>query len=214
MSIPTRKIIYSDKTPLLVSCVAFCVSVIALVISVKSINKTNEIEIINGIETVSKRKIEQNIPDVEIIRPDGSVVQVKSLDSKDNISQIVETKNSQQNSKSILTQPQKRPIPITRKEATKDNKASKVEKQEKNNSISSQINGNYVLQVGSFKTKELAIKHCEKVKKYIGSKQCSVSATNNRSIVYPFNNENEAKNMSMLLLQKVGINGLVKKNIK
>jgi cell division protein FtsN len=207
MSISTRKIIYSDKTPLLVSCVAFCVSIVALLISVKSINKTNEIEIINDIEGVNKRKIEQNIPDVEIIRPDGSVVQVKSLDSKDNISQIVDNKNNQQNLKNTLKQPQKRPIPITRKEATK-------EKQGKNNINNSQISGNYVLQVGSFKTKELAVKHCEKVKKYIGTKQCSVSAKNNRSIVYPFSSIDEAKNMAMLLLQKAGINGLVKKNIK
>ena len=60
----------------------------------------------------------------------------------------------------------------------------------------------------------MAVKHCEKVKKYIGTKQCSVSAKNNRSIVYPFSSIDEAKNMAMLLLQKAGINGLVKKNIK
>lgn len=211
-----KKINYG-KVAMSVSILSFIVSIIAICLSIKAINGVM-------VSTIKDAKNNNNIektinfvdkvPDVDIVRQDGSVISVKSYDGKDAVSKIIrEDEKKQVKAQSNISQSNNNGNVVkTNKKKKKNNVNNSVKEKDTDKAG---IYGDYVIQIGSFYNPEQALKECNRVKKVINEKKCGikvVSANNVRSIVYPFNKKEEATKFSIKINQMLKMQSFVKKN--
>ena len=222
-----------QKASLFLSVVACALSIFALI----SVNKMQIF--INNNEVINSRfKPIKDIPDVEIIKPDGTVEKISARKSQDELSKILGNKNSKneiklnkdvKEVKKNSNNKDKKPIePVSRekqnvvktKEVVKETTVVKQDTQQpvKPNTESvntEKIHGNFVVQIGAFKDRAIALSQCNKIKQHLNGKYCNVATSNNlvfRSIIYPFVSNDEALKFVSDFSQKTKINCLVKKN--
>ena len=195
------------------------ISVLALLLAVIANRRISNMQAANETEfgAVAEKKPFQQIekvPDVEVIKPDGTIIKAKSIESHDNLDKIV--------SKEIETA---KPVEVAKTEPVKQEKAPAVaarptetsKPQESKKTEPQGINGAFVVQAGSFKSKSLAETQCKKIlaKVNFGDKKCGVAQGNGsyRSIIYPFKSNNEASTFANKVQKSTKISCLVKRNV-
>ena len=106
---------------------------------------------------------------------------------------------------------EKAPVVVARPEEKPKAQTQEVKKTEPQG-----INGAFVVQAGSFKSKSLAETQCKKIlaKVSFGDKKCGVAHGNGsyRTIIYPFKNNNEASAFANKVQKSTKISCLVKRN--
>ena len=196
------------------------VSVLALILAVIANRRISNIQVTNEAEfgAVAEKKSFQQIekvPDVEVIKPDGTVIKAKSIESHDNLDKIVnkevETVKPIEVAKTEPAKQEKAPVVVAR-----PTEAPKAQTQEVKKDEPQGINGAFVVQAGSFKSKSLAETQCKKIlaKVSFGDKKCGVAHGNGsyRTIIYPFKNNNEASAFANKVQKSTKISCLVKRN--
>ena len=232
--ITAKKILTIQKVSLLCSVIAMTLSVIAIVsISTKCDLNMKIIKENKAFKPIDK------VPDVEIIHPDGRVEAVKSMESQDKLVDIIEPKkavnskkpepisrNNAKNDKNGKNNNKKEQQSSKDVKVSQNNNNKIDDKNIKNNQTNTNnnqkqeekkaINGNFIVQIGSFKDKKLAGVQCEKVVKTgkTKDKNCAISSQDNtfRSIVYPFKDIEEATAFANKLQRENRISCLVRKN--
>lgn len=199
--------------------ISIFISVLALLLAVIANRRISNMQSANEIEfgAVAEKKPFQQIekvPDVEVIKPDGTIIKAKSIESHDNLDKIV--------SKEIETA---KPVEVAKTEPVKQEKAPAVaarptetsKPQESKKTEPQGINGAFVVQAGSFKSKSLAETQCKKIlaKVNFGDKKCGVAQGNGsyRSIIYPFKSNNDASAFANKVQKSTKISCLVKRNV-
>ena len=175
----------------------------------------NEIEFGAVAEKKPFQQIEK-VPDVEVIKPDGTIIKAKSIESHDNLDKIVskeiETAKPVEVAKTEPVKQEKAPAVVARPAETQKAQTQEVKKTEPQG-----INGAFVVQAGSFKSKSLAETQCKKIlaKVNFGDKKCGVAQGNGsyRSIIYPFKSNNEASTFANRVQKSTKISCLVKRNV-
>ena len=196
------------------------ISVLALILAVIANRRISNMQSANDTEfsTVAEKKPFQQIekvPDVEVIKPDGTVIKAKSIESHDNLDKIVnkevEAAKPAEAAKTEPAKQEKAPVVIARPAETPKAQTQEVRKTEPQG-----INGAFVVQAGSFKSKSLAETQCKKIlaKVSFGDKKCGVAHGNGsyRTIIYPFKNNNEASAFANKVQKSTKISCLVKRN--
>ena len=196
------------------------ISVLALLLAVIANRRISNMQVANETEfgAVAEKKPFQQIekvPDVEVIKPDGTVIKAKSIESHDNLDKIVskevETAKPAEVAKTEPAKQEKAPAVVARPAETQ-----KAQTQEAKKAEPQGINGAFVIQAGSFKSKSLAETQCKKIlaKVSFGDKKCGIAHGNNsyRTIIYPFNNNNEASAFANKVQKGTKISCLVKRN--
>ena len=199
--------------PIFISVLALLLAVIANR-RISNMQAANEIEFGAVAEKKSFQQIEK-VPDVEVIKPDGTVIKAKSIESHDNLDKIVnkeiETAKPAEVAKTEPTKQEKAPAVIARPAET-----PKAQTQEAKKAEPQGINGAFVVQAGSFKSKSLAETQCKKIlaKVNFGDKKCGIAHGNGsyRSIIYPFKNNNDASAFANKVQKSTKISCLVKRN--
>ena len=171
-----------------ISVVLSIVSFIMALISIISINKINN-DIVNIATSEGKGfSLIGKVPDVEIIRPDGSIDKIKANESNDKLNDIIENKvaGKKKEEKKELKQNLVLPKKDDKKDNTKNDKViknvdKKVETNKENiskNDTKTNINKkevSFYIQIGAFTKQDLAEKQCKNIKKSItNGKQCIV----------------------------------------
>lgn len=199
--------------------ISIFISVLALLLAVIANRRISNMQAANETEfgAVAEKKPFQQIekvPDVEVIKPDGTIIKAKSIESHDNLDKIV--------SKEIETA---KPAEVAKTEPVKQEKAPAVsarptetsKPQESKKTEPQGISGAFVVQAGSFKSKSLAETQCKKIlaKVNFGDKKCGVAQGNGsyRSIIYPFKNNNDASAFANKVQKSTKISCLVKRNV-
>ena len=196
------------------------ISVLALILAVIANRRISNMQSANDTEfsTVAEKKPFQQIekvPDVEVIKPDGTVIKAKSIESHDNLDKIVnkevEAAKPAEVAKTEPAKQEKAPVAVARPEEKPKAQTQEVKKAEPQG-----INGAFVVQAGSFKSKSLAETQCKKIlaKVSFGDKKCGVAHGNGsyRTIIYPFKNNNEASAFANKVQKSTKISCLVKRN--
>ena len=196
------------------------ISVLALILAVIANRRISNMQSANDTEfsTVAEKKPFQQIekvPDVEVIKPDGTVIKAKSIESHDNLDKIVnkevEAVKPAEVAKTEPAKHEKAPVVVARPEEKPKAQTQEVKKTEPQG-----INGAFVVQAGSFKSKSLAETQCKKIlaKVSFGDKKCGVAHGNGsyRTIIYPFKNNNEASAFANKVQKSTKISCLVKRN--
>ena len=196
------------------------ISVLALILAVIANRRISNMQSANDTEfsTVAEKKPFQQIekvPDVEVIKPDGTVIKAKSIESHDNLDKIVnkevEAAKPAEVAKTEPAKHEKAPVVVARPEEKPKAQTQEVKKTEPQG-----INGAFVVQAGSFKSKSLAETQCKKIlaKVSFGDKKCGVAHGNGsyRTIIYPFKNNNEASAFANKVQKSTKISCLVKRN--
>ena len=196
------------------------ISVLALLLAVIANRRISNMQAANETEfgAVAEKKPFQQIekvPDVEVIKPDGTVIKAKSIESHDNLDKIVskevETAKPAEVAKTEPAKQEKAPAVVARPSETPKAQTQGVKKSEPQG-----INGAFVVQAGSFKSKSLAETQCKKIlaKVSFGDKKCGVAHGNGsyRTIIYPFKNNNEASAFANKVQKSTKISCLVKRN--
>jgi len=245
-----KGVVAMQKISLLASCVAVCLSMISII----SINKIKTNLYNNDIGEKVFKPI-KDIPDVEVIKVDGSIEQINSTESKDVFGKLMYNKKDNKvkkqeqevikeakkenvkqiklNEKVFAKKEDKKDIsnnvvkankivtPIERTKNTNQNKQNNLQQSkhaimnEQNTFTKNKIHGSFVVQIGAFKDKNVAVKQCENVKNNLNGKDCNIATTNNqvyRSIIYPFNSYQDANEYLIVFSSKTRITGLIKKN--
>ena len=200
--------------------ISIFISVLALLLAVIANRRISNMQSANNAEfsTVAEKKPFQQIekvPDVEVIKPDGTVIKAKSIESHDNLDKIVnkevETAKPAEAAKTEPAKQEKAPAVVARPAETQ-----KAQTQEAKKAEPQGINGAFVVQAGSFKSKSLAETQCKKIlaKVSFGDKKCGVAHGNGsyRTIIYPFKNNNEASTFANKVQKSTKISCLVKRN--
>ena len=200
--------------------ISIFISVLALLLAVIANRRISNMQSANNAEfsTVAEKKPFQQIekvPDVEVIKPDGTVIKAKSIESHDNLDKIVnkevETAKPAEVAKTEPAKQEKAPAVVARPAETQKAQAQEAKKAEPQG-----INGAFVVQAGSFKSKSLAETQCKKIlaKVSFGDKKCGVAHGNGsyRTIIYPFKNNNEASTFANKVQKSTKISCLVKRN--
>ena len=196
------------------------ISVLALILAIIANRRISNMQTANETEfgTVAEKKSFQQIekvPDVEVIKPDGTVIKAKSIESHDDLDKIV--------NKEAKTA---KPVEVVKTEPAKQEKAHvavarpveapKAQPQEAKKAEPQGINGAFVIQAGSFKGKSLAETQCKKIlaKVSFGDKKCGIAHGSNsyRTIIYPFKTNNEASTFANKIQKSTKISCLVKRN--
>ena len=196
------------------------ISVLALILAVIANRRISNMQSANDTEfsTVAEKKPFQQIekvPDVEVIKPDGTVIKAKSIESHDNldksVNKEVEAVKPAEVAKTEPAKHEKAPVVVARPEEKPKAQTQEVKKTEPQG-----INGAFVVQAGSFKSKSLAETQCKKIlaKVSFGDKKCGVAHGNGsyRTIIYPFKNNNEASAFANKVQKSTKISCLVKRN--
>ena len=244
-----KGIVFLQKLSLLASVFAVCLSIIAI-ISVNRIKLNTEHYDVHD----KLFKPIKDLPDVEIIKVDGSVEKIRATESKDELGKLLDKKNDNKNEANIKRKEQEiirevknidNRIKINDKVLEKKDEKGVQEKNlkkevkaikpvERNTSkvinistpsvkqhtqeqvaVKSKIHGNFVVQIGAFKDKNIALKQCENVKAYLEGKSCDIATSNNqvyRAIIYPFDTRKDAEEYLNKFSLKTRIIGLIKKN--
>lgn len=200
--------------------ISIFISVLALLLAVIANRRISNMQSANNAEfsTVAEKKPFQQIekvPDVEVIKPDGTVIKAKSIESHDNLDKIVnkevETTKPAEAAKTEPAKQEKAPAVVARPAETQ-----KAQTQEAKKAEPQGINGAFVVQAGSFKSKSLAETQCKKIlaKVSFGDKKCGIAHGNGsyRTIIYPFKNNNEASAFANKVQKSTKISCLVKRN--
>ena len=200
--------------------ISIFISVLALLLAVIANRRISNMQSANNAEfsTVTEKKPFQQIekvPDVEVIKPDGTVIKAKSIESHDNLDKIVnkevEAVKPAEVAKTEPAKHEKAPVVVARPEEKPKAQTQEVKKTEPQG-----INGAFVVQAGSFKSKSLAETQCKKIlaKVSFGDKKCGVAHGNGsyRTIIYPFKNNNEASAFANKVQKSTKISCLVKRN--
>ncbi len=206
--------------------VSIFISILALLLAVIANRRVSNMQNAQEIEfsAVAEKKPFQQIekvPDVEVIKPDGTVIKAKSIESHDNLDKIVskevemtrpvEVVKMEPTNNEKKSEISKTPVVVARPKETKQSQVQEVKKTE-----SQGINGAFVVQAGSFKSKSLAETQCKKIlaKVKFGDKKCGIAHGNGsyRTIFYPFNNNNEASAFANKIQKNTKISCLVKRN--
>ena len=194
--------------------ISLFISVLAIILSIVNFvffrckcgkkNENNEVAILN-----QDFKPIEKVPDVEIVKADGTVSTIKSSESNDKISDIIDDKKKNQKNKEQkkinkivkVREVEKNIIPVKREQKNI----------KKNNDIKKKYN--YVIQVGSFKSNSTAKSQCNKVVKQLNGQKCFVLEKNGifRSTIFGFNEIGEANRIANKISNNTGINVLVKK---
>ena len=199
--------------PIFISVLALLLAVIANR-RISNMQAANETEFSAVAEKKSFQQIEK-VPDVEVIKPDGTVIKAKSIESHDNLDKIVnkevEAVKPAEVAKTEPAKHEKAPVVVARPEEKPKAQTQEVKKTEPQG-----INGAFVVQAGSFKSKSLAETQCKKIlaKVSFGDKKCGVAHGNGsyRTIIYPFKNNNEASAFANKVQKSTKISCLVKRN--
>ena len=154
--------------------------------------------------------------DVEVIKPDGTVIKAKSIESHDDLDKIVNKEAKMAKPVEVVkTEPakqEKAPVAVARPVET-----PKAQPQETKKAEPQGINGAFVIQAGSFKGKSLAETQCKKIlaKVSFGDKKCGIAHGSNsyRTIIYPFKTNNEASAFANKVQKSTKISCLVKRNV-
>jgi cell division protein FtsN len=206
--------------------ISIFISILALLLAVIANRRISNMQSANESEfsTVAEKKPFQQIekvPDVEVIKPDGTVIKAKSIESHDNLDKIVskevETTKASEVSEAERAKREKQsekvntPVVVARPAETPKAQTQEVKKSEPQG-----INGAFVIQAGSFKSKSLAETQCKKIlaKVNFSDKKCGIAHGNGsyRSIIYPFKNNNEASAFANKVQKSTKISCLVKRN--
>lgn len=200
--------------------VSIFISILALLLAVIANRRISNMQTENSAEfgAVAEKKSFQQIekvPDVEVIKPDGTVIKAKSIESHDNLDKIVSKEVEVTKSSDVVkTEPakqEKAPVVVARPVETPKSQTQEVKKSEPQG-----INGAFVIQAGSFKSKSLAETQCKKIlaKVNFGDKKCGIAHGNGsyRSIIYPFKNNNDASAFANKVQKSTKISCLVKRN--
>ncbi len=222
-----KKVNY-EKISMSLSILSFVVSIIAICLSIKAINSVMVSTIKYNDSFANKEKtinFVDKVPDVDIVRQDGSVISVKTYDSKDSVNKIIREEEKKQiklksnkislnnNNRNNLSSSNKKNNVVKNNVKKTNVQNINVVKQEETDKTG--IHGNYVIQVGSFYNPERAVNECDRVRKTMKEKKCDikvVSANNVRTIVYPFDTKEEATQFSIKMNQMLKIQSFVKKN--
>lgn len=207
--------------------ISIFISVLALLLAVIANRRISNMQAENSAEfgTVAEKKSFQQIekiPDVEVIKPDGTVIKAKSIESHDNLDKIVNKEvEATRSADAVKTEPAKQekqseitktPVVVARPVETPKAQTQEVKKTEPQG-----INGAFVIQAGSFKSKSLAEMQCKKIlaKVNFGEKKCGIAHGNGsyRTIIYPFKNNNEASTFANKVQKRTKISCLVKRNV-
>ena len=200
--------------PVFISVLALLLAVIANR-RISNMQSANESEFSTVAEKKSFQQIEK-VPDVEVIKPDGTVIKAKSIESHDNLDKIVNKEvEATKPVEVVKTEPakqEKTPTVVARPVETPKAQAPEAKKTETQG-----INGAFVIQAGSFKSKSLADTQCKKIlaKVNFGDKKCGIAHGNGsyRTIIYPFKNNNEASAFANKVQKSTKISCLVKRNV-
>lgn len=206
--------------------ISIFISVLALLLAVIANRRISNMQSASDAEfgAVAEKKSFQQIekvPDVEVIKPDGTVIKAKSIESHDNLDKIVskeveiakpeEVAKTEPAKQDKQSETQKAPVVVARPAETPKAQTQEVKKTEPQG-----INGAFVIQAGSFKSKSLAEMQCKKIlaKVNFGDKKCGIAHGNGsyRSIIYPFKNNNDASAFANKVQKSTKISCLVKRN--
>ena len=110
-------------------------------------------------------------------------------------------------------------VPMKRVDNNNNSKPSITEKpinrSEESVANNKKIYGNFVVQIGAFKERDKSLQQCQKVKQHLNNKKCYTATTNGqvfRTIVYPFDKNDEAVNFANKFSVTTRLSCLVKKN--
>ena len=204
-----KKIVLLQNISIALGVLAFCLSVF----SVYSISKINEkIKNFNNDRSMNGVfKPIKDIPDVEIVNKDGSIVKVHAKESSDELGKIIDLKREKNNSakkntnttnnkpnsktgkddkKSLNSSARKtnkpQVVPVSRNDvADKAKQASQQAYQQQKQQVkkvnNNNVVGDFIVQIGAFKDKGVAEKQCQKARPSIEGKRCGVVPVNEQT---------------------------------
>ena len=204
-----KKIVLLQNVSIALGVLAFCLSIF----SAYSISKINEKikDFSNDRSMNGVFKPIKDIPDVEIVNKDGSVVKVHAKESSDELGKIIDLKreknnsatrnantaNNKQNSKtgkddkknvnnSAHKNNKQQVVPVSRHNAVDKAKqvpqqAPQQQKQQVKKVNNNNIVGDFIVQIGAFKDKSVAEKQCQKARPNIEGRRCGVVPVNEQT---------------------------------
>ena len=207
-------------------------SVVALILSliaVVGLNKLqNKILSSDMVAKITSEKSEdfkiETTNDVEVLHSDGSTEKVKAKNSEDKISMVIEEKIEQPKNKAKKEKIKKNVANKTQKFNVVERQNQKIEIQNtKQQNIPNNTNRNVVkvknefyIQLGVFGSEISAQKNCDKIKKSLVGKLCSVKKDKkNRfaSVIQDFATKEMAMKFAQQLATKENISFLIKKTL-
>ena len=204
-----KKIVLLQNVSIALGVLAFCLSIF----SAYSISKINEKikDFSNDRSMNGVFKPIKDIPDVEIVNKDGSVVKVHAKESSDELGKIIDLKREKNNSatrnantannkpssktgkddkKNVNNSAHKnnkqQVVPVSRRNAVDKAKqvpqqALQQQKQQIKKVNNTNVVGDFIVQIGAFKDKSVAEKQCQKARPSIEGRRCGVVPVNEQT---------------------------------